>query len=479
MALETRLELKLSQKLILTPQLQQAIKLLQLPQLELTQAINQEMVENPFLEETIDDIEQDGNTSETEVNEDFFGDDDPEKPIDDFTKFTIDDYFEERSSDGRDLGYFTQGLVTKQTFETFLSRKPGLTDHLLWQLGLSNIPEKIREIAEMIIGNLDENGYLRATEEELSNLLAVDISLVQKAISFVQSLDPPGVCARNLKECLLIQLKTLELKGSLVEKVIQCNLEELEKKKYQSIAGQHECTMEDVFAAVKIIEGLEPKPGRNYSNDNISYTVPDVFIENIENEYRIILNDESVPKVRINFKYRELLLNKKNFDKKEKHFLVDKYRSAMWLLKSLDQRNKTIYKVTESILQSQMDFFEKGLQFLKPLNLRDIANDIQMHESNISRVTSNKYLSCSHGVFPFRFFFSSSLPGEDGSVSSTSVKELIRRIIEEEDGKKPLTDKKIVEILKNKNIKIARRTLAKYREEMKILPHTKRRKISY
>ncbi len=331
----------------------------------------------------------------------------------------------------------------------------------------------------MIIGNLDDNGYLQATEEELANVLNVDIYLIKKVISFVQSLDPPGICARDLKECLLIQLKELGLEGSLIERIVQNNLVDLENKKYQSLARQYNTSIEDILAAVKIIKGLEPKPGRNYSSTQVSYIVPDVTVEKIDDEYRIILNDENTPHIRISSKYRELLKKKKDFEKSDKQFLVEKYRAAQWLLKSLDERNKTIYRVTESIVRSQRGFLEKGIQFLKPLNLRDISNDISMHESNISRATSNKYVSCAHGIFPFRFFFSSSLPGKEGYVSSTSVKELIKKIIEEEDSRKPLTDGKIVEILRSENTQIARRTLAKYREDMRIPPHTKRRKVKH
>ncbi len=479
MALESRLELRLSQKLILTPQLQQAIKLLQLPQLELTQAINQELMENPFLEESAEDSEQDKNVSEKEENINLFEHDDTEKPLDAFTRFHVDEYFDERSTDGRDLGYFTPDVESKPSYEAFLSKKPELIDHLIWQLRVLNVEDNVKEVAEMIIGNIDENGYLRATEEELADVLDVDISIIKKVLSLVQSFDPHGIAARNLKECLLIQLRMLNLQGTLVEDIIQNNLEYLEKKKYQSLAKQYECSIKEILAAIEIIEGLEPKPGRNYSGNQISYIVPDVFIEKTGDNYRIILNDDNVPRVRLNRKYRELLKNKKSLDKSEKDMLVDKYAAAKSLIRSLDERNKTIYRVTESILNSQRGFFEGGVQFLKPLNLKDISNDINMHESNISRVTSKKYISCSHGVFPFRFFFSSSLPGGEGSVSSTTVKAIIKKIIDEEDKRKPLTDSKIIELLKSEGIKIARRTLAKYREELKILPYTRRRKIEY
>ncbi|MBF0606022.1 MAG: RNA polymerase factor sigma-54 [Magnetococcales bacterium] len=473
MALETRLEARLTQKLVLTPQLQLAIKLLQLPQLELTQAINQEMIENPFLEEQQEEVIQ----GEEQVVEPATTNDSVESEIttDTLTTFSVDDYFEERSSDGRDLGYFNSGMVEKPGFETFLTTTSDLTDHLKWQLRFCNASDDLRELAEMVIGNIDENGYLCATVKELVALLNVSAAKVQKAIALVQSFDPRGVGARDLQECLQIQLRFLGLEGTIAESMVCNNLGDLEKKKYHAIARQYMVGVEEVIAAVRVIEQLEPKPGRNYSNSQIAYVVPDVFIDKVGDSYRIILNDEHIPRIRISSMYRELLQNKKALDKEDRQFMLDKYKSALWLMKSLDERNKTIYRVTESVLKFQTDFFERGVQSLKPLNLKVIAEDISMHESNISRVTSNKYLSCGHGVFPFRYFFSSSLSSQDGDVSSTSVKELIKKIIAEEDRRNPLPDIKIVEMFKSQNIKIARRTLAKYREELRIPSHTKRK----
>lgn len=487
MALETRLDAKLTQKLILTPQLQQAIKLLQLPQLELSQAINQEIVENPFLEENEENVEEEGANSmengtdgEQNTNDDYT----TELEIDDNsfnnTSVQVDDYFEERGSYGQDLGYFNPGHVERPEFETFISEGTDLTDHLIWQVGLLNIAPEMHETVEMIIGNLDENGYLRESEEELARLLKTDVLSVEAAISFIQTLDPPGVCARSLQECLLIQIRNLGLGDTLVEWIVTNNLLDLEKKKINNIAKQYRVPVDDVVSAVKIIEGLEPKPGRSFTKTQTAYIVPDVFVEKIDDGYRIVLNDDNLPQVRISSTYKKLLTNKKILQKGDKQFLIDKYRSAMWLLKSLDERNKTIYRVTESIILFQEDFFEKGVHHLKPLNLKDIAEHISMHESNISRVTSNKFLTCNHGIFPFRFFFSSSLSTtHSGDVSSTSVKALIKKIVDDEDPGMPLTDKKIVEMLNEKNIKIARRTLAKYRDELKIPSHTKRKKTGY
>ncbi len=488
MALETKLDLKLTQKLVLTPQLQQAIKLLQLPQLELTQAINQELMQNPFLEEAQDELreelpdgndspssqiqEQDEQSQETTPDENLL-------PLEKMMRFMVDDYFEERGHDGRDLGYFNPGVETAPSFEQFASSSTTLYDHLNWQLRLTDAPEEIKEIAELIIGNIDENGYLKTTVEELSELSGKPVQKVEEALRIIHDLDPPGIGARDLKECLLIQLRHLGLEGTLVERIVQNNLKDLEKKNYNAIVKQYNATLEDVMMAVNIINELDPKPARNFASHETNYIVPDVFVERTEEGFKITLNEEGMPRIRLNSYYRMILANQKDLTKEEKKFLTEKLRSAMWLLKSLDQRNRTIYKVTESIVKFQRDFFEKGKDYLKPLNLKTVAEDIHMHESTVSRVTLNKYLACEHGIFSFRFFFSSGLKNSDGQeVSSTIVKEMIKKIIESEDPRKPYSDQKIADLLKQKNIKIARRTVAKYREELKIPSHSKRKRVN-
>lgn len=478
MALESRLELKLQQKLILTPQLQQAIKLLQMPQIELTQSINQELVENPFLEEEHEEvlgdqaemIEKDVEDRELPLG------DNTEFPLAGLISFGVDDYFDERSSDGRDMGYFNPGTTEQPSFEHFTSREGDLSDHLLWQLRLAEAPQRIRDISEVIIGNINENGYLCVSDEELMEETSCTSDEVASAVSLVQSLDPPGIGARDLRECLLLQVSALELSGTLVEKIILNNIADLEKRNYRSIAKLYGAELDDIVAAVKIIEGLDPKPGRNFTSVAMNYVTPDVFIEKTDEGYQIILNDEGVPRLRLNSYYRKLLSNKNALSKEERAFLEEKLKSAMWLMKSLDQRNRTIYKVTESIIKFQREFFDGGPSCLKPLNLRDVAEDIDMHESTVSRVTSSKYLSCGHGIFSFRHFFSSAVQGSEGDVSSTMVKDLIRKIISEENPVKPHSDLKLSEILKQQNISLARRTVAKYREEMKIPPHNKRKR---
>jgi RNA polymerase sigma-54 factor len=473
MALESRLDLRLAQKLILTPQLQQAIKLLQMPQLELAQTLNNELIENPFLEEEFEEPEIEEHTVEDTTPS--IAVDDAEMPLEGLMNFSVDEYFEERSSDGRDLGYFTPDIEEQPSYELFYSKKPDLYDHLLWQLRLSTADDRIRRVAEAVIGNIDEDGYLRATDEELASVTGADIDTVRSAIALVQGFDPPGVSARDLKECLLLQLKALNLSGTLIEKIIINNMEDLQKKKYHIIAKQYNSPMDDIIAAVKIIEGLDPRPATSFSNVETNYIVPDVFISKTEEGYQIILNEDGMPRLRLNSSYRKLLLRKESLTKEEREFLKEKLRLATELIKSLDQRNRTIYKVSESILKFQKEFFDIGVQSLRPLNLRDVASDINMHESTVSRVTSNKFLACSHGVFSFRFFFSSAIQSETGEVSSTSVKDIIKKIVSEEDPKKPLSDQMIADRLKNQNITIARRTVAKYREELKIPPQNHRK----
>jgi RNA polymerase sigma-54 factor len=479
MAQEQRLELRLSQKLILTPQLQQSIKLLQLPLLELTQDINQELMNNPMLEEGPENEpapKQEATVGSSEEAPYKEPSNDIEAPLEKMFGFTTDNYFEERESDGRDLGYFGDNSEETTPYFERKREKEDLYEHLLWQLRLSHASENIGRVSEMIINNLNQDGYLQASLEEIAALAEVDLKTVEEALSFVQEFDPTGVSARNLQECLLLQLKPLNLQGTLVEKILSESFAELEQKKFKQLASKLKMPIEEIFEAIKIIEGLEPRPARNFSGDEPVHIIPDVYVEESDGQFRITLNDDGIPKLRLSHYYRKLLANKKSLGPEEKQFLEDKLRSAVWLLKSLDQRNKTIYRVTESILDFQGDFFRKGFSHLKPLNLKVIAEDLGLHESTISRVTSNKYIQCPQGLLSFRFFFSNAVPMAGGSISSSTVKNIIKTIIENEDPQKPLNDKKIIDILNEKDIKLARRTAAKYREELKIPSHTKRKK---
>jgi len=483
MALEHKLSLRLSHKLILTPQLQLAIRLLQMPQFELSQTLEQELVENPFLEDIQENTDEElaGEERETAEADSGLPGDDAESPLEkmisDAAAFTGSEYFEERSSDGRDLGYFGQGTNTPVSFEQFASKTPDIYDHLLWQLQLSVADEDIRRIGEVVIGNIDENGYLTASDEEIAETANEDIINVRKAVDIVQSFDPPGIGARDLKECMILQLKLLGLEESLAGKIIVNNMEELRKKNYKQIARLCSASLDEVAAAVKVVESLEPRPARNFFSANTDYVIPDVFVVKTDDGYQIVLNEERLPKLRINSYYKKLLLQKDSFSKEERQFLDEKLRSASWLLKSLDQRNRTIYRVTESIINFQRGFFDGGARDMKPMNLKDVAEELSLHESTISRVTSNKYLSCSHGVFCLKFFFSSALHSDTGSVSSTSVKDMIKKIVSEEYHRKPFSDQHIAELLKSHNITIARRTVAKYREALKVPSQNQRKRI--
>lgn len=486
MAMEHKLELRLSQKLILTPQLQQSIKLLQLPQLELSLTLNQHLMENPFLEEEVVEREPEekaaqekdkpSDTATAEESEQAFRED-IEAPLEKMFGFTADEYFEERGSDGRDLGYFSYDTESPALFERN-TRKMDLYEYLLWQLGFLRTSESIGRTAEIIIGNLNGDGYLQASVEEIARTSNVDIKIVEDALSVIHEFDPSGVGAKNLQECLLLQLKPLNLENTLVEKILIEGFEELEKKKYKKLAVKFKITIDEILAAVKIIEGLEPRPGRNYSNEEIIHIVPDVYVtEDSEGKFIILLNDEGIPRIRLSSYYRKLLAKKNALGPEERQFLEEKLRSAIWLLKSLDQRNKTIYRVTESILKFQEEFFRQGIKNLKPLNLKNVAMDIGMHESTISRVTSSKYLQCPRGLFHFKFFFSNAIQSVDGEVSSSIVKDSIKELISRENPQTPLRDKELSEALnKTMNINIACRTVAKYREELKIPSHMRRKK---
>jgi RNA polymerase sigma-54 factor len=481
MAVEPRLglQVKLSQKLVLTPQIHQAIKLLQMSQLELSQTINQELVENPFLEEEVVELTQDDrkDTLDNEDKSDSYTNEETDltQSFENMFGFNNDDYFQERGSDGRDLGYFNPGTEEQPIFEQASYIRSDIYDHLIWQLRLSSAPELIRLVAEIIIGNLDDNGYLKISLDEITSIAGVTTGDTLEALTLVQSFDPPGVGARDLKECLLLQLIELDKDSSLAQKIVNDSLEELKEKDYEELAAKYDTTVNEVNEAVKIISSLEPRPGRNYTSETATYITPDVYIVESDGEFKIVLNDESMPRLRLSSYYRSLLANKDKLLKEDKEFLIEKLKSAKWLLKALDQRNKTIYKVTESVIKFQEDFFRYGVKGLKPLNLKDVANELGMHESTISRVTSNKYLLCSHGILSFRYFFGSAIQSSFGEVSSASVKEMIQKLVSEESQDNPLSDGKIVDILKMKNIKIARRTVAKYREELRIPPMSKRK----
>ncbi len=487
--MEARLELKLSQKLIMTPQLQQAIKLLQLSRLELVQSVSQELIENPVLEELSPEAADEAPDSEETpapespqqaetLNETASEPERAEELKSDLELGPQWDEYLNELGDGRDYGYAEADDKELPSYDQTLTRLPSLSDHLLWQLHLTTSDINLVKGGEWIIGNLDDDGYLRATLEELSQQSAIPLANMEQALNLIQSFDPVGVGARNLQECLLIQIKQLDLQGTLVEKIVQGHLPDLEKRKYPVIAKALNVTPQEIMEASQIIiHELEPKPGRPYLTSDTNYVVPDVYIIKVEDRYVVQLNDEGLPRVRINPYYRKLLNRKETIDKVTKDYIEERLRSAQWLIKGMEQRNKTIYRVAESIVKFQRDFLDQGISSLKPMVLKDVAEDIGMHESTISRVTTNKYMHTPQGIFAMKYFFTTGFADGTGTeISSLTVKDAIQKMIKEEDPTAPLKDQQIVDLLKSRGIDIARRTVAKYREELRIPPTSVRKR---
>jgi RNA polymerase sigma-54 factor len=483
MALEQKLHLKLSQKLIMTPSLQQAIKLLQLSKLELQEVLNQELLENPLLEESAEEVKAEETQAEETKAENEQAAEPPaveakKEEKDSFDEIDYDAYFQ----DYIEYGYNPRGMGEEHEefpIENTLTRPPNLSDHLTWQLSMSDASPRTKEIAQFIIGNIDEDGYLRASEDEIVASGGYTTEEVQLAIQAVQSLDPIGVGARDLRECLLLQLRFLEIDAPLVEVIIRDHWEEFMQRKFVTLAKTLGIDMKTLEGIVELIKHLDPKPGRKYSNERAIYVEPDVYVHKVGDEYVIVLNEDGMPKLRINSGYRSMLnsMDSKS-DGETVNYIKDKIRSAVWLIKSLDQRQRTIYKVAESIVKHQREFLERGIDFLRPLVLRDVADDIQMHESTVSRVVSNKYMHTPRGLFLMKYFFHSGIDSDTGEdISSLTVKKKIQSYIENEDPRKPLSDSKIMKILNDEGINIARRTVAKYRDELNIPSSTDRKQI--
>jgi len=485
MAFELKQNLKLSQQLVMTPQLQQAIKLLQLSRLELTDIITQEMEENPLLEEVVsEEYPEDTTVPESDTVE--IADREEVKTIerteeitgegDGKEEFDWNSYLEDYGPTGV---RYDRKDDDAPSWDNMLMVKPSLTDHLMWQLKLSRITDAEMKIGEQIIGNLDNNGYLVASIEEIAKQEGVEESFVEGVLKKIQEFDPPGIAARDIKECLLIQARILGVLTPLGESIINEHLKDLETKNYSNISRKLKVPMSEVLQAVCIISSMDPKPGSVYTEERIDTITPDVYVSKAGEEYKIILNDDGLPKLRISNFYKEIMGGSNTYPDAEnsRKYIRERMQSATWLIKSIQQRQRTIYKVTESILKLQRDFFNYGINYLKPLVLRDIADDVEMHESTISRVVTNKYMHTPRGIFELKYFFSSRIQKTSGdAVASKSVKEEIKKIVSAENPKKPYSDSDIVDLLKKSGISIARRTVAKYREMMRVLPSSKRKK---
>ncbi len=478
MALELRQQLKLSQQLVMTPQLQQAIKLLQLSRLELLETVQQELLENPFLEESLEEPNQEQHADDI-AKEVAAGAQDPKETgseADLVRNADWEDYLGDFSSTSKQAQVRETEIPEDMTFEARLSTKTSLDGHLEWQLRLSNFTEKEQRVGEVIIGNLDSSGYLQATVEEIAEMAGADVEAVEGVLYRMQRFDPVGVAARTAKECLLVQLEMLEYDDPVLLGIVRDHLEDLEKRRYKPICRKFKITMDDLKGYLEVLQKLDPMPGASYGSQEPFYISPDVFVYRFGEEFVILLNEEGLPRLELNELYAGGV--KKGADK-DKEYFQEKMRSAVWLMKSLYQRQRTLYKVAESIVKHQRAFFEHGVSRLRPLILREIAEDISMHESTVSRITTNKFMSTPHGVFELKFFFNSALELDDGSsVGSESVKARIKQMISEEDPKKPLSDERIADVLKDElRVNIARRTVAKYRTALDIPSSSKRKAV--
>jgi RNA polymerase sigma-54 factor len=477
MGIAPRLHARLSQKLILTPSLQQAIKLLPMSTLELADLLNQEMVENPLLEEvpTEDAAPAEAAaTAEAPVEA---------KPGEDTTRDNWDDadyeyFFGEYLDDGYRARQ-PQEVRELPPIENTLSTRSSLADHLMWQLNLQTADETLKDIGAAIIGNIDDDGILVASLDEIAALGGWDVALVEKALEHVQTFDPIGVGARDLQECLLLQVRHLGLGGTPVEVLVRDHLRSLQNQKIPELARQLGLETEEIKAHIELIKHLDPKPGSRYSPTESQYVIPDVYIIRTDDGYKATLNEDGLPQLRISPVYRRLLDKGGETSDETRAYVKDKFRSALWLLKSVDQRQKTIIKVATSIITFQREFLDRGIEHLKPLVLRDVASDIGMHESTVSRVVNNKYMHTPQGVYELKYFFHSGINSSFGeSVSSVTIKQRIKKIIEAEDQRRPLSDSKIMNMLQKEGLVLARRTIAKYREELKIQT-SNQRKVLY
>ena len=483
MALELKQAPKLVQQLVITPQLQQAIRLLQLTRLELVDLIRQEVKENPLLEESEEGKEY--AEAEETVTEQSEAEPIPENQKTQEVKgegegaaeFDWENYLENYNH-GSYVKQSSQESEERPSFENFLTKRTTLSDHLNWQLQLSHFTDEEQKVGWWIIGNLDEDGYLKISLEDIGSETQLPLEMVERVLRRMQQFDPVGVAARDLKECLLVQLEQLQVRDPVAEKIVAEFLPLLKNRNHPAIARRLGIPLERVNQAAHLISKLDPKPGKAYGGDVIQEIVPDVYVYKVEGEYVISLNDEDIPRLKVNQLYRSILTDGRSVLDGDRKYIQEKLRSALWLIRSIHQRQRTVYKVASSIVKFQRDFLDKGIQFLKPLVLRDVAEDIQMHESTISRVTNNKYIHTPQGIYELKFFFNTGITSTQGeTLASESVKNLLREIITKEDPRKPYSDEKLVQILKEMNIHIARRTISKYREMMKILSSNERRKI--
>ena len=475
------LHLSQSQTLKITPQLQQAIKLLQMSRLELENTIQKEIIENPILEEIQENAEDtavktEGDRQEIKESDIAPKDDDPRKQEHD--DFNLEHYYDNTYHHQRE--YRKAGRKDEiMNYENLIPVKTTLFDHLLWQVktsGLNNEKNDV-DIITVLIDYVNDNGYIEKPLETIAQETNIALHDLERLLPLLQEFDPPGVGARNLKECLLIQARHLQENTCDVIELISNHLKHLEQKNYMAIAKAMKKDVEHIRDICKILEEMDPKPGRIFSSIETQHVIPDIYVYKVGHKYEIVLNDDGIPKLKISDRYAKELNNKNNNDG-TKDYLKQKIKSANFLMQSIYRRQDTIRKVTESIVKHQKEFLEKGVTHITPMNLKDIAQDIGMHESTVSRVTNNKYVHTPKGIFELKYFFSSSIKTNGKDLASKAVKIKIQEMIKKEDPRKPFSDQKIIDALEQEDgIKIARRTVAKYRESLGILPSSKRKKF--
>jgi RNA polymerase sigma-54 factor len=488
MAVGLKQSLNLSQQLRMTPQLQQAIKLLQLSRMELETAVRKELEENPVLEELAEGPGEDGSSSADGAASDGDNaiaqrDQDPQKQ----DEFDWESYLDTTYKPTPSMSGGNEEIMN---YENLISTTQTLYDHLMWQMRNSGFNDEEHHLVSILISYIDDDGYIKVPFEQIAEDEGVSKEDLESILPFVQEFDPPGVGARDLKECLLIQAQHLQEDTNDFVHLITHHLKDLEKKNYDGIAKAMGRQIEDIVEMTKIIYSMDPKPGRQFLQNDTQYVTPDVYVYKVGDEYMVSLNEDGLPRLRISNFYKSVLSQGKapaaptpaetsaGKSAATQEYIQDKLRSAVWLIKSIHQRQRTIYKVTESIVKHQREFFDKGPAFIKPMILRDIANDIGMHESTVSRVTTAKYVHTPRGIYELKYFFNSGINTDDGdALASESVKLKIKELVGGEDPKNPLSDQKIVDLLKKDGIQIARRTVAKYRDVLKILPSSKRKKF--
>jgi len=467
---------KQSQQMILSPQMLQAIHMLQMPLMELQALVQQEITLNPVLEEKMEQEKPTSETSEKETkSEEHESELDFKEEFDNLAK--LDDEWKDYFAQSGNFRKFTQQDEEKRKFMLeSVTTGESLHDHLLWQLGLIQVDPAKKTIGEMIIGNIDENGYLRTSAQDLATESGKSIEEVEEIISIIQSFNPVGVGARDIKECLLIQLDRLGKANTLEIKIIENYLDLVAEQKYKPIADLLQVPEEDVKKAVDLIVTLDPKPGRLFSQEHTQYIEPDVFVEKIDGEYVVTLNDARIPHLFISNLYRDLM-QRKDTSQETKEYIRNKVTAGNWLIRNILQRQQTVNKIANEIVRVQREFLEEGPSFLKPLTMQEVANAVNLHESTISRAIANKYIQTPQGTFQLKYFFSSGIQTESGeSISIANLKERIDGMIKEEDHENPLSDQEILEKLSAQGIKIARRTIAKYRQEMGIPASSLRKK---